>query len=308
MAQIIDEYAQRQSSIIDIITDSRRDHINHDLFTPTQIAKQIELIKRHIGPDYHVPNEYEIYSLGKISVFRIANQYIFKISIPLMKMRKFKLYAITNIPTIVNGRFLWVDNTRKFLLTSVDRQIYQFMDDKNDCVQYRDKTTLICYKPTQWFTAGKSSCVWNIFNHLSHNNCELREKEPEKFLTSVDGNKYVFVLNSPLKFTVFCADSIMHDSLVGEGLLTLNQQCSLDTEHIRLMTRSELGDNSSEIVIPNLDLRGWKLPEKSEDFELRIENITEQNDFTKLKAILNDTKENSVLIKRENVEVHDIHH
>lgn len=44
--------------------------------------------------------------------------------------------------------------------------------------------------------------------------------------------------------------------MAGEGTLSLQPQCSLHTENVKLETRVIFG-NKSELVIPKLDLRAW---------------------------------------------------
>lgn len=95
LTQIINEYDRQQSAIIEVISDSRRQFISHELFTASQIEHQIELISQHVGTEYRVPMGIEVYSVSKISVFRLRNQFVFKIAIPLMKSQKHKLYKIT---------------------------------------------------------------------------------------------------------------------------------------------------------------------------------------------------------------------
>lgn len=52
--QIVNQYERQQSAIIDVITNSHRNYISHDLFTASQIENQVELISRQIGTEYRV--------------------------------------------------------------------------------------------------------------------------------------------------------------------------------------------------------------------------------------------------------------
>lgn len=83
-----------------------RDHISHELLTPKQFEEQIESIARHVGTDYRVPRGVVVYSVSKISVYRLKNQYVFKISIPLLQPQKFKLFKIISVPTISADKFI----------------------------------------------------------------------------------------------------------------------------------------------------------------------------------------------------------
>jgi len=226
----------------------------------------------------------------------------------LLQSKKFKLYKIIGVPTIKNESFVWVENPHKFLLTSIDRQSYQLMDDTSDCITYRDDEALICDKPTQWLAASNPSCVWNIFNHISHAGCSFIQTAPEIFFSSLEANRFIYVIRNSLKITIFCRESIMHDSLEGEGLLSLSDHCSLHAGGIHLTTRITLNDNSS-LLIPQLDLREWpQLPESMATGNISEFRHSTLKNITELQIKLNETQANFHLINPGEINLHDMHH
>lgn len=287
--QMVNEYDRQQTAVIDVITNCNRDFISHEIFTASQIEHQVDLISRQIGTEYRVPSGIDVYSVSKISVFRLNKQFVFKISIPLLKTTKHKLYKILRIPAILNNRFLWVQNSHKFLIATVDRTLHQFLDDLASCIPYNNKETLICSKPTHWFTTGKPDCVWEIFNHLPRRGCDMVESEPESFVLGLDRNQFIFVLAKPIKVTIICKDLVNHDWLGGEGLLTLNPYCTLTGDNLQLDTIVNI-NNNSEIVIPKLDIvSDWSLTSKS-TFNLSTIALTNNQTIIELQNHLNATK------------------
>lgn len=259
LTQVINEYDRQQAAIIQVITNSKRNYISHELFTPAQVERQVEIITQQVGTEFQIPTGIEIYSVSKISVYKINNQYIFKISIPLLKAQMYKLYEISRIPMINDNDFLWIENNEKYLLTSLDRKFYQFLDNFDGCIPYMNKQALICEKPTHWFTSNKEDCVWEIFNHIPRTACKIVRKQASLFVTALSQNQFIFVVKDQAKVTIICKDSVSHDWLRGEGLLALQPQCYLTGENIHLNTRHEF-KNGSEIVIPNIDsIREWIL-------------------------------------------------
>lgn len=113
-------------------------------------------------------------AVSKISVVRMFDQYIFKLSIPLLGAKRFKLYKIFPIPMTKAGSLFVVKNDHKFLLASIDRNLYQYMNN-HDCKPYQNGRSLVCDKPNKFFTSTKSDCVWNIFNHMSKRMCEMQK-------------------------------------------------------------------------------------------------------------------------------------
>lgn len=63
--------------------------------------------------------------------------------------------------------------------------------------------------------------------------CEMIEKEPETFVIGMDKNQFIFVLRNTIKVTVICKDTVSHDWLGGEGLLTLEPHCTLTGDNVK---------------------------------------------------------------------------
>lgn len=222
---------------------------------------------------------------------------------------KHKLFKILRIPAIHGDKFLWVQNSHKFLLATADRTLHQFMNDLSACIPYSDKTTLICHKPTHWFTAGKPDCAWEIFNHLPRKGCDMIESEPETFVLGMEGNQFIFVLKHQVKVTIICKDTVNHDWLGGEGLLTLEPQCTLTGDNFQLDTVAIL-NNNSEIVIPKLDIvSDWSLSPRTTDINLTTIALSNDNKVIELQKSLNETKPQMELIKmKPDFSYHDATH
>ena len=304
LSQLINDYEQQQSDIIDILTFSRRSHISHVLFTPEQIDHQVELITKQVGSEYHVPKGIEVYSVSKISVVRLHNQIVFKLSIPLLGAKKFKLYKVIAVPTIHNKHTFVLKNNHKFMLTSVDRQLYQYLDNY-DCKPYQNKKALICDKPNTFNTAAKSDCVWNVFNHLTKSTCEMRESRDTAFFESVSSNKFLFVLPEAVRVNIMCGDRVAHDQLAGEGMLTLKPTCSLASENVQLFSKIALSNDQQELIIPEIYSDNWTFPSQI-DFNHKTMNVEMGNrqEIIKLRAMLNETNHAQL----NQLSYHDIHH
>lgn len=310
LTQVINEYDRQQSAIIEVISDSKRNFISHELFTASQIEHQVEIITQQVGTEFQVPMGIDVYSVSKISVYRLKNQYVFKISIPLLKSQRHKLYEISRIPTIHGDEFLWIDTSNKYLLTTLDRKLYQFLSNVEDCVPYKNKRALICDKPTYWFTSNKEDCVWEIFNHIPRTACKITREKAQPFVIGLNQNQFVFVIKDTAKVTIICKDSVNHDWLRGEGLLALEPQCYLTGENIHLNTRIEY-DNSSEIVIPNVDsIKEWIMAsDKQNNMNLTAITLDGVQNITELQRSLNETKANLKLFKVDSsLSNHDITH
>lgn len=96
--------------------------------------------------------------------------------------------------------------------------------------------------------------------------------------------------------------------MAGEGTLSLQPQCSLHTENVKLETRVIFG-NKSELVIPKLDLRAWDDINLDSKMESEMNLTTNEADkIAKLKGDIEVIRKNQILIKPKTIELHDVHH
>lgn len=184
LLQVMSEYAQQQNEIIQLIVDSRRSVVSHLLFTPKQLEKQLELVSKHVGGKFDTPRKIDVYACSKITHYVLGNQIVFKISIPLFKLKNCRLYKLTALPFLQNGKYLVIKSKPDFLLASLDKQFYQYSSetDVRRCKQLANRN-------------GR-----NVFNHLAGDNCVLGEWKSDLFLDELSsGNEYIFVSNSPRK-------------------------------------------------------------------------------------------------------------
>lgn len=207
-----------QNEIINVATDTKRNRVSHILFTPPQIESQMELITKNVGNKYIIPRKIDIFSIGKIRQYRVRHQYIFKLSVPLFKPQKFRLFEVEPIPFKRNDEFLVVRPSADYLITSIDGQYYQYLKESTvqECVPLTDGKNVVCDKPSFWLTADRTDCVWNLFNHFPGGNCVLDHIEAQFFIRELKiHNRFVFVANQPKRVTVFCGDSVTHEVSVG---------------------------------------------------------------------------------------------
>lgn len=107
------------------------------------MEKQIEIITRQVGTEYRVPAGVDIYAVSRMKSYKFNNQFVFKISVPLLKTMKYKLFKISRIPAIHENHFIWIRTNKQFLLVNMDRTSYQFMSDPSECIPYGDDESLI---------------------------------------------------------------------------------------------------------------------------------------------------------------------
>lgn len=154
LLQMISEYSPRDD-ILRLLMESRKSIVSHVLFTPKQIEDQLELISRHIGSNLVTPREIDVYSCSKITHFKLGNQIMFKISIPLFKLQKYRLFKVIPVPFAQNNVFSIIKNEVNYLATSTDNQFYQYLSeiDIRSCKYLSEPSEMLRNGLGVWFTA-----------------------------------------------------------------------------------------------------------------------------------------------------------
>lgn len=110
-----------------------------------------------------------------------------------------------------------------------------------------------------------------------------------------------------------CEEAITHIKLAGEGTLTLGERCSLDAENIRLISKSSFGTASTELIIPDIDMRSFPINLSNENLDLSnmssnpLNATNGENEVVQLRAMLH-SQEDKQLVKRRELDYHDVHH
>lgn len=306
LSQIMSEYGQRQNEIINVISNTKKNVVSHTLITPFQIENQMELMAKNIGNKYTIPREIDFYSIGKIIHYKLNNQYIFKLTVPLFKPQKFRLFEVSAIPFKRNNEFLMIRLSTNYLLTSIDGQYYQNLKESTvrDCIPLSDGNEIICHKPNFWYTADHMDCVWNLYNHFPGDNCILDKIEPQFFVKELKiHNKFVFVTNQPKRITVFCGESATHEIISGEGILSVQPTCTIKNNHFSINSKQYFANEpENSVIIPNITIAEVNLTQSN--FALPELKFTKYN-VSSLQSILNDTKANQHFTE---VSYTDVHH
>lgn len=307
LSQMISDYGRKQDEIIRITVDSKRNAISHFLLSPQQVERQIDLISRHVGNKFLVPNELDIYSIGKITYHRVNDQYIFKIVIPLFKPQKYRIYEIISVPIKHDEHFMWIKNSFKYLIASTDREYYQYLTEANlnECVPLTNSDEIMCEKPNHWFMASREDCAWNLFNHLQSGKCEFSSTNRFPFWKELKtGSQFLFVTDEPIKLTAICGDSVAHKTVSGEGIMSLVEGCTVKNMHFIMEPKINFADDSNEVaVFPNSSTLVMEMLNAS---KIELPELTFIHANQSLhQSMINEIKKN---LKFKQIDHHDIHH
>lgn len=166
---------------------------------------------------------------------------------------------------------------------------------------------LACYANHEWYTNAKpDSCVWNLFNQVSNQNCTLSKTALRDVWIELGKlGQWIFVIPKNIKFAIICGSVVFHEELSGEGLLTLNLNCIIQTQHFLLEPKRIFSSNSSEILIPSINHTELIMNHSIDT--IGFHDYVHSN-FSKIDHQISEIKENLQLPHPTLANVHDMHH
>lgn len=129
--QEISDFADRIDVLLETIFDSRRHHLNHNLFPPKQLATEIKTISEHVRNKYVVPEGNHVYNLISIVPHISKKQILFHISVPLFQVDEFKIFRIIPVPFTIKNETWSISSKNGYLMVSNDRTHFQFITEHN---------------------------------------------------------------------------------------------------------------------------------------------------------------------------------
>lgn len=289
---LLTRYERQQEDIIDIITHTNGKNIAKYILTPRQWREQVNIIRGTVQSE-RIPEN--IYDNIRMKSFRAGKTIIFKLIIPLITNTKFFLYRIIPIPIFKEGSAAKISTENKFIAVDNDRQTYQFMTDEKlkECIEQSDNS-LICFGPNQFFTQYSNTCEWNILNKLTYENCVLTNIIPSNTFIEVSNNQWIFAFYTIELCNVICERSVEHIELSGEGLIQINQDCTVNSLNQKIMAHNELSSNKKENVKISSEWN-WQIVDQ-------LGNTKEETNVTSFrKTQIDDLKKRVKSLKNQSV-------
>lgn len=308
LLQWIHDFEHQIDTILEVLYDSNKNHMNHILFSTSVLGEQLKFISDHVRNSFVVPGGNDVYKITKIKAYIIENQILFKLTIPLLKSEKFKVFKIFRVPSIHANESWWTDIPAPYMMVANNHQLFQFLDETqlNDCMEYQSDESVICDFPFHFFTAQASHCAWNIFCQLSNDNCTVtRTRADSRIINLGQNNQWIFVIQSPQRILIHCDEQTYYTDIFGEGVLRLNDGCSVRHPKFHIDAQSKFTENRGELILPTL--------KHFVHFDVLHSRISANNlrkfvheNLTNLYSQLESVKEQSKLPNE--LDFHDLHH
>lgn len=297
-----------QTQLLESVVNSESSHINLNVISVSQLRDQFTIIRKYVDRELVVP-EKNIYDVMRMVPFLTKNNIIFRLTIPLISIKKYQLFKIFKIPFNAHNRSLIATNIFPYLLTDLELKSYQLLSletVRNYCKKY-DEAVQICEKPTILLERHVRGCEWNLFMKKELSDACVMETNPiEEWFTEYATNEWLFSLKNESEFRTICHNSqINHYKLTGEGILTLKPRCQLDTGKTMLYTQKTHHSyiNNTEVIQRANAFKINELQIKNSTFVPSLKEFREI-EFKDLENRVQQIRESSIFTAN----IHDSHH
>lgn len=261
---LLEKYANLQNTLIDLITDTHQGHANPLLIPPAQLKEQITFIQAHLSDDLTLPggahkaNLIELYTAMEIKTRTMKDHLIFDIRLPLISATDFQIYKLHSLPVTYNGSVWAIKPSTEYLLINMHRDLYDGISENEVKSCKSTQAYLQChhhgvmYRPE----SHKHLCELNLLSHKkTMNGCELiRQGDGDQWIALNHPNEWIFSLSAEKTIDVICNGEPQQTLLNGQGILMLQEQCSIQIPELQMTAMSKITTHINRSYLPNINL------------------------------------------------------
>lgn len=290
------------SQLLESVSNLDSKHINLNIISNAEIKDQVELIHKNTDKSLMVPDK-NMYSIMQMKPYLTRKNIIFRITIPLLLVNKFQIFRTFATPFKFKNNYVIVNNISPYIITSIDFKRYELLSERAfERCQSFDESTKICHGLNQLKSDRVSGCEWDTLTYKNMStSCEFVATQIDEQFIEFDDNKYIYAVEKPKIVTATCNQRITPIRLGGEGLLSLNDDCTLDSGDHMLIPKKQ--------KISKIELHPWtnqlvgNMDGTAQPRVVKTLQAFEESDFRPLENELTKIKEEQLDINR-----HDVHH
>lgn len=154
----MNEFERQLRLLTQVIYDSHNHKINHNLFPPKQLGRELKFVSDQVKHKYQVPDANDVYNIILIAQQITKHHVPFRLSILLFDLNEYDLFRIVPIPFLRNSTFWVIGAEHEYLLVSGNRRTYQFVSEAQlgKCLEYDGN--MACDLPLHWHTNNVQQC------------------------------------------------------------------------------------------------------------------------------------------------------
>lgn len=311
------KYESTQTNILNILLDVHNKQVNTNVLSPEQLKLQLQGIHSTVDASILVPGEdahgelKSLYSTMSIQATTLHEQLVFKITLPLVMNEQFQVFKLLAVPTRQDERYIWVEPSTQFILTTVRRNYYYPISERelDKCALYGNGA-IICERKRQMYGSSTSQigCEIQLLNHGSelNGNCTLRATAIEDtWIALSEPNKWIYVIYNTKQMDVICNDDIEHLPIEGEGIIRLHPHCVIRHSSVEITAQNNYESAIPGSILPEInitmEIAKYKQKYDATPLSFRRSNISTLNEM--IEATKNNEKQ-----LPETLDIHDIHH
>ncbi|XP_053968598.1 uncharacterized protein LOC128870028 [Anastrepha ludens] len=308
----MDECEDIQTSIINLLIDINHGRINPKLIKPSQLNKEIALIRNKLPHKLVLPGKQfgnelkEIYKSMTAKGLIVDSRLVINIEIPLISYEPSDAYKLNPLPIKYKGNMIIPDIKAESLVYKFDLNRYVLINqvDLDKCLKNLEDHYQ-CPGNWAWKSATDNSCEVAALKQLENEVCGFKPATNENVWIKLSSqNRWLYKLFSKSTIHLECDNNQqMRMEIPNQGIITIREGCTARHEGVTLTASHHV---QSEI---NKELLSSSWVKDIEDIsELRIKPFDS--------TLINNTKDILTLkqqiefLKKENIKLKGInfHH
>ena len=313
-----------QQGLLDVAYDAHRGIIHPAILTPTQLIRELQLIRQHVPASITIPGHNlhdltHVYEIMKVRTRVTEQNIIIEINLPLVFTWDYTLLAVIPVPDINHGTTQsYIIRTAEYLAVDDRREHFATLtrEELSRCRIFQQTRFLCKLSPIISTMAGQGKCELALLQRKKEINtaCNTRKiNGSNHWIKLHTPNQWIYVIPNETMVDVICDSTIKPHKFQGSGLLAINPGCMLkDAESLIIATGKAHNNismafhNSPGLLHGGNHLKEFQAQIKNKTIEDQQINLMTTPTTRELDDQVDTIKQNEVLAPNESI--HHVHH
>lgn len=239
---MLENYADTQNYLIDAITTAHDGHLHPLLVTPTKLNEQTKIIRQQLDPGLELPpSTTHIYQLAGVRTRLTGKKLIFKVSIPIMKTKLFRIWRVIPVPQRKNDETMEIRLTTEYILAANNGQTFYGMPtaELHGCQHMNDRRVCRTRRPIRKIGSTENRCEMEIIRNGTNieTQCTYQSVTTgERWVQLNDIHSWIYALDGKQRFNATCGKDHHELTLDTNGLLQITGNCTIDGATTQIAT------------------------------------------------------------------------
>lgn len=236
---MITQFESIQNQLVDVMTDIHHGKINPLIIKPTQLKKEIKLIKLVLQLRGEASIDYiygigELYKVMTMTCRVFEDKIVLRLTIPMTDLYTFNLLRVIPIPIIKRARFQFIDSHPTYVAVNVDKNEYVELSDADITrgIELHNNPLLCTLKTPKYVLNTSMSCVMNNYVNKSLDRCHGINTTPVTEFIQLQRNTWLYYTNDTSQIKIECRNHMYEFPKESIGIVQMKDMCIIRTPQL----------------------------------------------------------------------------